>query len=192
MRLFIAIAIAPTLQNALALFSQPLKQDLGTSVRWVKPGKFHLTMKFLGEVDQPHYALLQKELKRIASLFAPMELTLQGCGVFPDWKQPRVIWIGIQAPQALNQLANVLENDLQSMGFPIEERPFTAHLTLGRINNWMTSDQKNSLRSKLEAAHHQSFGTMKADHLTLYRSDLRPEGPAYSELLRVELSAPLA
>jgi len=56
----------------------------------------------------------------------------------------------------------------------------------------MTSDQKNSLRSKLEAAHHQSFGTMKADHLTLYRSDLRPEGPAYSELLRAELSAPLA
>lgn len=188
MRLFIAISLDPATQSSLAAFYGTLKPKTGNSVRWVKPANIHLTLKFLGEVDQSRYQKVHSKVEEITQQFTPFDLSVNGCGVFPGWRQPRVVWAGVQAPQQLAQLASALESGMQALDFPAEERPFSPHLTLGRVNDWMTPPQKDMLQMEMEAAKGRVFGTIHADHLTIYRSELRPEGPVYSELARSTFS----
>lgn len=157
-------------------------------MRWVKPANLHLTVKFLGEVDPSLLPAVQKQVEGIAGQFAPFDMSVKGCGVFPGWRQPRVVWAGIQAPHALADLAAALKTGMQTLGFPAEERSFSPHLTFGRVNDWMTPAQKDLLQREMEAGKDKLFGDLHADHLTLYRSELRPDGPVYSELARSTFS----
>ena len=188
MRLFIAISLPSDLQATLAAIANPLKQVMGSAVRWVKPSNLHVTLKFLGEVDQGKISLLKPKLEQIASQYPPMELSFQGCGVFPGWENPRVIWIGIQTPQQLTSLAGTLESELRVQGFRTGERPFSPHLTLGRFNGALTQGQRELLLAQVDSSKSTIYGTLSADHITLFRSDLQPEGPRYTDMSHANFS----
>ena len=188
LRLFIAISLPSDLQAVLAAVANPFKPVMGSTVRWVKPSHLHVTLKFLGEVDQGKISLLKPELEQIASQYTPMDLSFQSCGVFPGWKDPRVIWIGIQASQQLTSLAGTLESELRVLGFRSEERPFSPHLTLGRVNGGLTQTQKELLLAQVDSSKSTLYGTLRADHITLFRSDLQPEGPRYTDMSHANFS----
>ena len=110
-------------------------------VKWVRPEGIHLTMKFLGDVDDARQPELQAALSRAAGRRGEegggggpraLTLTLSGFGVFPDYRRPRVVWVGVEAEAAVELLQHRVEQAFAPLGFPTEARAFRPHITLGR------------------------------------------------------------
>jgi RNA 2',3'-cyclic 3'-phosphodiesterase len=181
LRTFIAIDLPPAVQEALDRFEKEL-QRVPAPVAWVKPERIHLTLKFLGDVASERIPELQGSLAQVAGTAAPFRLQPFGCGAFPSVKQMRVIWVGLTGDwEALKKLQTGVEEAMGELGFKKEERPFRAHLTVGRVKG---SHHLRALQDLLMS--HQSFEAEAFDvtELVLYKSELRPEGALYTPLFR--------
>jgi len=157
----------------------------GAEVGWVAIPSIHLTLKFLGEVD-PAMIPRMAEALRIASAPArSFELRLRGTGCFPNERNPRVIWCGIEGDrEALSNLQHLVEKTCESFGFPPEERAFKPHLTLGRVKG------KRNLQPLMECIKIGSGleNSFRADHFSIYKSTLMPKGAVYTVLNTMALT----
>jgi len=155
-------------------------------VRWVRPQSMHLTLKFLGEIEERLSAGIAEQLAVAASAFAPFSFEVRGLGCFPSAPRARIIWAGIEGrTDTLEALAGAVEVSLKPLGFEPEKRPFSAHVTLGRCRSQVNAEP---LRAAIEQHRRSSFGVVDVDCLRLMRSRLEPGGAVYSQLARVELS----
>ncbi len=152
------------------------------AIRWVAAGNIHLTLKFLGDTDPADLSRLGDPLQRIAASCQPVELSVGGLGSFPNNRQPRVIWVGIEIPPELVALQRSIETAAEKIGCPREERPFSPHLTLGRVQKSASREEINIISNALNAVMVGELGRFKAEGFTLFRSDLRPGGPIYTPL----------
>ena len=184
LRSFIAVPLAPALQDAVEEWQREFRAT-GADVRWVSGRQVHFTLKFLGEVAVATLAEVQQVCAAQARGTSPFELTLQGTGVFPHPRRPRVVWIGVAAgaPQ-LQELAAKQEAELVGLGFEREKKPYRAHLTLGRCRSQRGTP---ALLEALADRHDTVLGRMAVDHFTLMRSELTPHGAVYTVLDRFEL-----
>jgi RNA 2',3'-cyclic 3'-phosphodiesterase len=184
-RSFIAVDIPAGIRNELDKLSKEL-QKTGSEVSWVKSDRVHLTLKFLGNVLPEKIDEIKLALGEAAASSFPFRLQPASCGAFPSLKQMRVIWVGLRGEEELlRALQKKVETALSPLGFEPEDRPFRAHLTLGRVKG------KRQLRSLQEALlARQNFQTEAFDvtELVLYKSDLRPEGARYTPLFRAALA----
>lgn len=181
MRLFVAIEIAPEIRERIADFVSSIKPSL-TSARWSRPEGLHITLKFLGNVSDEKLAAINARLQTIrASQFS---LDVRDAGVFPNAKSPRVLWLGLDAPPALAQLASQVDSALDALGFEREKRAFTPHITLARFKD---RDGKINVNTALSAVPKAGFGTMTATEFHLYESKLSPQGSQYSKLANFPL-----
>lgn len=188
LRTFIAIELPAAIQHAIHEASLPLHQRLDpSSVRWVPPQNMHLTLKFLGEISPASLDLLTQMLKAEASQYAPFEIEIGGLGSFPNSKRARVIWIGIRAPAALEMLQHNVEAAAVRLGYPTEERRFSPHLTIGRVNQHVTIAGQQKIRTALESTQIGTLGTIKVTAVCLFRSDLHPSGAVYTPLFHAPL-----
>ena len=105
------------------------------SIRWVKPDNIHLTLKFLGDISLSDLESINIELVREASIIKPFFISFTHLGVFPNLKNPRIIWIGVKSPEILGLLQRSIERIVSRFGIESEKRSFSPHLTLGRIAN---------------------------------------------------------
>ncbi len=177
-RAFLAIQPADDVLRALKDLQRELG-DVGADVRWVSPDAMHLTVQFLGDVREQEIPEIERGLREQFASVEPFDLECRGLGVFPNWKRPRVVWIGLHG-DGLNAVAESAETVLSPLGFPPEEREFSPHITIGRIRSargW------ESLGRALKEHGERSIGTSRIDHATLYRSQLRPDGAVYTPLL---------
>lgn len=182
-RAFIALDMPEAVQAGLGEIQARLRET-GASVKWVKPDRIHLTLKFLGNVPQETLPQIAAALEAVASRTAPFRLRPEGCGAFPSLNQMRVIWVGLRGEEKiLDTLQREVEEAVLPLGFPKEDRPFKPHLTLGRVKG---RQRLRSLQESLRA--HESFAAEAFDvkELVLYKSDLRPEGAHYTPLYRAE------
>ncbi len=140
-RSFIAIELPQTIQQQLEKIIAALKGPHAQVVRWVPVNNIHLTIKFLGDVSPLNMDLLKNLLKAEVSRQPPFSFTVGGLGAFPSPKRPRVIWVGVIAPPQLKQLVHQVEFETSKLGYANEERPFSPHLTLGRISQSATPEQ---------------------------------------------------
>lgn len=131
MRLFVALNLPPAVREGLWAATEPLRRR-ELPVKWVRGDGIHLTLKFLGEVDDAREGELVAALGRAASGARPLPLALGGFGVFPDFRRPRVVWAGIGPEPALEILQHRVEQEFAPLGFPTEARAFRPHVTLGR------------------------------------------------------------
>ena len=131
MRLFIALNLPSQVREGLWAATAHLR-DMDLPVKWVRGDGVHLTLKFLGEVAEEREAELVAALTRAASGARALSLELEGFGVFPDYRRPRVVWAGIVPEPALEILQHRVEQEFAPLGFPTEARPFRPHVTLGR------------------------------------------------------------
>jgi 2'-5' RNA ligase len=133
-RCFIAIELDREIKNSIEQYIVPLKR-ISPAVRWIKTESIHITLKFLGEIEQDLLDKVKLSLKPISEIFHPFVVTILGCGAFPDQRRPRVIWLGIETKEKneLLKLYEWIESRLESLGFKKERRKFSAHLTIGRI-----------------------------------------------------------
>jgi len=181
MRAFIAIQLPPEIHAKLSQISRQLRDPLkDIPIRWVQPESIHLTLKFLGQVSQPNMDLLKNVLIAEASRFSPFQINIGKLGAFPNPRRPRVIWIGVESPPELKTLQRNIDQHTQRLGYPGEDRPFSAHLTLARIaRNASTADQQK-MGEVLANANVGLGGTTIVQAVNLYKSDLKPGGAVYT------------
>ena len=131
MRLFVALNLPPPVREGLWTAAAPLR-EAGFPVKWARGGGIHVTLKFLGDVEDEREPELVAALGRAAAGARALPLVLEGFGVFPDLHRPRVIWAGIAPEPALEILQHRVEQEFAPLGFPTEARAFRPHVTLGR------------------------------------------------------------
>ncbi len=183
-RAFVALKLPESIISSIKRIQEDLKL-CRFPVRWVRPEKIHLTIKFFGEITESDIKNIGAAMNNCAGNYASLSLSTKGVGVFPSITRPRVIWTGISGEASLLfAIRNDLENRFEEIGFKKEDRPFRGHLTIGRFRERTDSGKLIEALRKFQGFESERF---VAGKLYLYRSDLRPEGPVYTELL----SAPL-
>ena len=183
MRTFIAIELPQKIIGTLSALQNQLK-NTQADVKWVAPENIHLTLKFLGEVDEKKIEKIIQALEETAKDNQPFSIRLCALGAFPKINFPRVIWVGIDAgDEETKNIAFVLEEKLQKLGIPKEKRPFSSHITIGRVRSGINREKlvkeldilqgKGLLQENLE---------FLATKITLFKSTLTPKGPIYEIL----------
>lgn len=185
MRTFIAIPLPRDAETMLREMQEKLKAA-AAEVRWTVVTSIHLTLRFLGEIDPEAVPRLTYLLRRATASERPFSMRLQGLGAFPNPRNPRVVWCGIEGEvQNLQSLQAKVEDACEAAGFPREERPFRPHLTLGRVKGKRNLHRLSEyIRIGVEL---ESY--LAADSFNIYQSTLRPQGPEYRVLETIELPA---
>ncbi len=189
LRLFIAVEFPPSLQDAIFRQTSRLRESAGPeAVRWVPQANLHLTLKFLGDVAPSSLQFLNQMLASEAAAHPCFQMTVGGLGAFPNTRRPRVVWLGVQAPPGLAMLQRSLENAAARLGYAPEDRPFSPHLTIGRVRQAASIAGQSRLRQALEAQQIGRLGQAAVDSLTLMKSDLQPGGSVYTPLFTAALA----
>lgn len=186
-RSFIAIPLTDEIHQNLADFIRLHKLDMrAAGLRPVKPGNIHLTLKFLGEVESFRIPTISQCLEELTRRHVPFSIIVQGLGAFPGWrKSPRVLWVGAQPADLLQELFQLVDSETAAIGFPSEDRKFSPHLTLARINQQPSNPVQRELIEKLMNLEGEPlFGKMTVNEVVLFKSLLQPSGPEYSILSR--------
>jgi 2'-5' RNA ligase len=151
------------------------------TVRWTAPESVHLTLQFLGDVAPGDIASITDALRGVCATRSPFELALEGLGVFPNPRRPRVVWVGIvEASGALNALQGAVADVLAPLGFPPEDRPFAPHLTVGRVAREAAGADLARLGEVVTRSAVGRLGSMQVGAVNLMKSDLRPTGAVYT------------
>jgi 2'-5' RNA ligase len=187
MRTFIAIELSREIKEYLARLQDKLKLSQA-DVKWVTPQNIHLTLKFIGEIDEKPLEQLKQILQDIATGQKQFSLSLTSVGAFPSLTSPRVIWVGInKGDEEVKTIAKTLEEKLSEIGITKEDRPFSSHITLGRTKS---SKNQNNLVKTLQFSTEklpEATAEMTVEKITLLKSTLTPKGPIYEILKEVSL-----
>ncbi|OGO76407.1 MAG: 2'-5' RNA ligase, partial [Chloroflexi bacterium RIFOXYD12_FULL_57_15] len=133
LRVFIAVETPLPIRQAIFVQTESLRGALGDLVRWAPVENMHLTLKFIGDVSPANVELLSQMLTAETMGCAPFRMQIGGLGSFPTSRRARVIWVGIQAPAALASLQRGIQSAAARLGYEPETRPFSPHLTIGRV-----------------------------------------------------------
>jgi len=176
MRLFVAVNIPEDIKEKISDMQSRLKKAL-CDVNWAVADKFHLTLKFLGEVEEEVLPSASECIAKSVSGFGKFRITFSGAGAFPCNEKPKVVWAGInEGKKELERLAANIENGLEKLGYKKENRSYSAHLTLGRVRSFQNISALSKKIITLEGFESGGFTVESAD---LMQSLLRPEGPEY-------------
>lgn len=178
-RTFVAIELEARLREAMGELQWRLRPRLG-GIKVARPGGIHLTLRFLGETSREQVATLVPLLAAAAAACPPCDARVAGLGRFPERGSPRVLWLGLDVPPLLLELQRACEHAARAVGFEPEQRPFRAHLTLGR---WRDAVPRPDLPPT-------DLGTTRLETLALFESQLRPDGAVYVPLARFALGRP--
>ena len=177
-RAFICIELPDDIKEKLGRLQADLKA-LGQSVRWTRTDGIHLTLKFLGDIEQEVVPNIVEQISEAAQQISPFEIQVKDVGAFPNFKKPRVFWIGIDEQSgALAHIQTAIESNLASLGFEKEQRRFSPHLTIGRVK---TSEGLNSISSALEQMKLKVM-SFSAKQVVVMQSQLQPTGAVYTPL----------
>jgi 2'-5' RNA ligase len=183
-RTFFAVELSQKIAAGLRMIQGRLKERI-SGVRWVRPEGIHLTLKFLGEVDADRIDGIAGKAEEAVHAGGPFTIVIRGCGVFPNARNPRVIWIGIDDPSGeLKKLQARVEEGMEELGFMREGRVFAPHLTLARLSS---GRGKGAIAQALDAIKESNLGTMEVREICLFRSHLKPTGAEYTKLKVIPL-----
>lgn len=173
MRTFIALPLPEDVKQLLLRVQEDWRRNFPIAASWSRVEGFHLTLKFLGEIDPERVPGIAEVLRTVAEETPPLELSLGAAGCFPNPRSPRVLTVGISS-DALTLLATRIEAGLEPLGFPREKRRFNGHVTLGRVR--VPKRLENPYLPPVEPR------SWPARELVLYESRLSPQGSKYERL----------
>jgi len=195
MRAFLAIPLPPEIRQALAALQAQLA-DSRADVKWVEPENLHVTVKFLGEIDDETRRAVESAAGRVASAEPAFALAFGAVGAFPSMSAPRVVWVGLaEGAQAVARIAAGLERAGRAIGWRQEERPFSPHLTIGRVRSPRRRQQLTQALQRAACPHTTPSGVgawippapWGVTGVTLYQSELSSRGPRYTVLAECPL-----
>jgi 2'-5' RNA ligase len=181
-RVFIALELPKLLKQRVGEVPQTLRAQ-NARVRWVDPKRMHLTLLFAGEASDEQVDRLGQVVRKTAGEYEPLRLAIGGLGAFPNRRNPRVIWIGVTTSDALRSLHREIADVGEDAGLPRDPRQFAPHLTVGRVK---FVDRHSPLITRLKSVTVETFN-YTLDTLTLFESELKPEGPVYTPLVQERL-----
>jgi 2'-5' RNA ligase len=191
LRTFIAVEFSTQTRTELGRLTQRLAQaGPERSVTWVKPEAMHLTLKFLGETLPDQLPAIQAALDGVASKQASFTVTTNGLGCFPTMKKPRVIWVGFAKDEVarLGDLNRAVEAAIAPLGFPTEARPFSPHLTLGRVRKEASPAVAARVGEAVGAVKDVPRLADSIQAILFIKSELKPSGPEYTVLYHTGLT----
>jgi RNA 2',3'-cyclic 3'-phosphodiesterase len=189
LRLFVALELPPPVRQALRDAQAALAAHK-LAVRWVDPDGAHLTLKFLGAVPAAEVAAVAAAMREAARDHAPFALQTTSVGAFPNTRNPRVVWLGIDgALHALHTLQADVERLLVPLGYATEQRAFNPHLTLGRAHKNLTDVERAAIGRAIAQASPQHAEWI-ADAVSLMRSERLPDRARYTPVERHVLTPP--
>ena len=185
MRAFIGISLPQDVRASLAQVIGDLSRGT-TGVRWVAPESLHITLKFLGEISEAQREPVEGLVRQAAATQRVFTARLESIGAFPSLRSPRVIWAGVaDGAASVAALAGTIEQGCRRLGFSAEERPFSAHVTLGRV---ASSRPDRSLIERLSSVAWEAPAPWPVTAVTVYRSHLASTGVRYETLAEAPLA----
>jgi 2'-5' RNA ligase len=179
MRLFTAVPLNFNVQDALSKVLANIQTPKG-AVKWVEPSQAHLTLRFLDEQEENRLPAIVQSLRDAVKDVASFEVRLGGIGAFPNLKRPRVLFVPvIEGAEKMALLNGHITEALGPLGIPAGEKEFHAHVTLGRVKTFKDAGE---VVQAAQTACPELLGKIIADHFSLFRSELTPKGPVYTEL----------
>ncbi len=178
-RVFVAIEVDSEIKNKLSEYLDRLKRT-GADVKWVATENIHLTLKFIGHLEEEALINLNKIINDAVLNIKPFSINIGNIGAFPNLKNPRVIFTGVEAEgNSLLRIFEKLDKGIETLGIKKESRKYVGHITLGRVKS-----KKNltKLKDVLDSGRGYCFGHEKVTSLSLIQSNLTPTGPIYSRL----------
>ena len=178
-RLFIGIPVSSEMADRQAdiwRFDRLLNQN---RMNWVKPENWHMTLFFLGDTKVEQINRLQNLIEEAFDGISAVQTQLRGAGVFPDWRNAKVLWLGLASIDSLFPARNRLAESLRQNGFDFDNKPLKPHLTLARIKSL---EHRDSLKNLLQQHQHSGFGAVKLERVVLFESVLTSQGPVYKPL----------
>ena len=176
MRVFVAVEIS---NKKILKKIQTFQKNVQIDAKPTKIDQIHFTLEFLGEIDQVKCDQVKDVMKKIS--FSSFDISLKGVGGFPNMKNPRVIWIGVDknGAEKLTSIANEIGMKLTALGFE-NSKKFKPHLTIFRIKKKI-----GNISSLMQEYETVEFGSETVSKIKLKKSVLSPDGPEYSDLLEV-------
>ena len=183
-RTFIAIELEEKEKDALGELQDRLKAERAARyIRWVAPQAIHATLKFLGDMNADQLAPLQRAIADVTSSVQSFTLSLEGIGAFPNMRRPNIVWVGIGGDvEAVVRLAEQIDSTCARLGFARETRPFSPHLTLGRVKRDARPADQQFVGEMIANAQAGEMGVFRVDHVSVMKSDLRPTGSVYTRM----------
>lgn len=183
-RSFIALPLAGSISGGAIKLIRKLS-ELDGGIKWVPTDNLHLTLKFLGDVENTEVHDICKIISDVCYQFDPFPLRFVGTGAFPDLDRPRLLYVGVEDPTgALVEMVSRLEEDLAKLGFKPEPRDYRPHLTIGRCRSRRISPE---VLEVMQAHGDHEFGEMETDVVELIASFLDKTGPTYNVMDTIEL-----
>ncbi|MFC1726821.1 RNA 2',3'-cyclic phosphodiesterase, partial [candidate division KSB1 bacterium] len=178
-RTFIAIKIPGSVKSDINNWQDKLR-GIVSGIKWVKSDNIHITLKFLGNIEEKMVLQLKEAIERSVENVSPFEIEVKGEGCFPNVNRPRVVWVGVdKGKDIISETVLKIENECSKLGFDRENRPYRPHLTVGRVKKIIKSTEDlrrffydNPFRSEI----------FNANEIILMKSDLKPEGPVYTPI----------
>lgn len=183
MRTFIAIDTPEDIKLKISEVQYELKNSWA-DVKWESSNKFHITIKFLGEIKEFQIGEIIESIRNVANHYSRFKVKYKNLGCFPNLKNPRVIWIGCEDLNGtLEKIKNSLDEELKKYGFEIEDRKFHPHITLGRVKS------SKGIKNLLPIIENLNFDTDATEcrGILLMKSDLKPTGSEYTIIKSIEL-----
>ena len=187
-RAFVAVEISEDVRTALGEAQLRLKQSHpAVKVSWAKIGNLHLTLQFLGEIEESVVPRISQSLANAAAVVPVFDVPVAGVGAFPDIDRPRVLWIGCHdSAGKLRALAGAVQAALRTCGLRPEPVPWVPHFTLGRIR---APRPDPALTQALDSLTNETFGPLRVAEFHLFQSQLQPDGSVYTKLSSHKLSS---
>lgn len=191
-RSFIAVELSATARTALLDLQNRLKTIVPpNSMRWTAPPNIHLTLHFLGDVASQDIEKISAGLNAVTSGYLPFSVTLSHLGCFPNIRRPRIVWVGLSGDtDSLVALQHDLGPKLQAAtGFRPDARPYSPHLTIGRVKKGIPARRLSQLGQVLKPEQDNvgQLATLRVTEISLIKSELKSTGAIYTRLSRAEL-----
>jgi RNA 2',3'-cyclic 3'-phosphodiesterase len=175
MRTFIAVEVPEDAKKNIGEYIESLN-SLIPGIKWVAPENLHFTVKFLGEIEEAKFVEVRQCVEAVSREFGPFSMGLSGIGFFPGRERPRVVWIGADGgADILLDLFHELERCLEKIGFDLDDKPFSPHLTIGRAKKF----GKVGIPGTLPDFDPLQF---EVNGISIMKSTLTPGGPIYERL----------
>jgi RNA 2',3'-cyclic 3'-phosphodiesterase len=193
-RAFVAVELPDEIRAALTdirgtLSERVARAGVDRGVRWTDPAGVHLTLKFLGATSPPLLPDIERRLAEALVGQPRFSIELSGIGAFPNLRSPRVLWVGLGGDvESLAVAQRLVEAAISPLGFPTEARPFSPHLTLARLNDWVTPPDRQVIGEIVARQRWRWQGRFEVTEISLMRSELVRGGARYTQLLDLPLA----
>lgn len=188
LRTFVAIELTDELKHSIQKVIHCYQELVPAGlVKWVATRNLHITIKFLGDTPISLIPSIQEKMDQLASKESDFWMTAAGAGMFPTARKPRVIWLGLNGKTELSRISQELDDFLTGLNFSREERPFSPHLTIGRVYQGVEEQKLLTLGKIILGNQPGILNRMLVKNISLIKSDLHPDGPIYTTIHTSEL-----